>query len=115
VLEGVFDVREGRLLVDELAELTAQAIEAIFGGQLDNHLSELAYHYSRSGNVPKAVEYLQRVGELAMKRSANAAEAIAQLTAALDLLKSLPDSLARDQRETSLRLALRALLLYEDE
>ena len=25
---------------------TAQAIETLFGGQLENHLSELAYHYS---------------------------------------------------------------------
>jgi class 3 adenylate cyclase len=97
-----------------LHERTAQAIEALFG-ELDNHLGELAHHYSRSGNVPKAVEYLQRAGELAMRRSGNAAEAISHLMAALDLLKSLPASPARDQRETNLRLALRALLLYEDE
>jgi predicted ATPase len=72
---------------------------------LENHLSELAHHYSRSANAPKGVEYLQRASEQAMERSANA-EAIAQLTAALDLLKGLPDGPARARRETSFQLAL---------
>jgi hypothetical protein len=84
---------------------TAQAIEALFGSQLENHLSELAHHYSRSGNAPKAVEYLQRAGEQAIERLANA-EAIAQLTAALDLLKGLPDAPARARREIGLQLSL---------
>jgi predicted ATPase len=93
----------------QLHERAAQAIEALFGSQLENHLSELAHHYSRSSNAPKAVEYLQRASEQAIERSANA-EAIAQLTAALDLLKALPDGPARARREVSFQLALGGVL-----
>jgi predicted ATPase len=89
----------------QLHERAAQAIEALFGDQLENHLTELAHHYSRSGNTPKAVEYLQRASDQAIERSANA-EAIAQLNTALDLLKALPDGPARARRETSFQLAL---------
>src|SRR5216683_3211805 len=94
----------------QLHERAAQAIETLFGGQLENHLSELAHHYSRSSNAAKAVEYLQRSSEQAIERSANA-EAIAQLTAALDLLKALPDGPARARRETSFQLALGGVLM----
>ena len=93
----------------QLHERAAQAIEALYGSQLENHLSELAHHYSRSANAPKAVEYLQRASEQAMERSANA-EAIAQLTVALDLLKALPDGPARARRETGLQLLLGGVL-----
>jgi len=89
----------------QLHERAAQAIEALFGSQSENHLSELAHHYSRSSNAPKALEYLQRASEQAMERSANA-EAIAQLTAALDLLKGLPDGPGRARREIGLQLLL---------
>jgi len=98
-----------------LHERAGQALESMFAEQLDDYLGELAHHYARSNNVAKAVEYLQRAGELAMKRSGNSAEAMAQLSAALDLVKSLPQSPARDQREAGLRMTLRALLLYEDD
>jgi predicted ATPase len=89
----------------QLHERAAQAIETLFGSQLESHLNELAHHYSRSSNAPKAVEYLQRASEQAIERSANA-EAIAQLTIALDLLKAQPDGPARARRETSFQLAL---------
>jgi predicted ATPase len=94
----------------QLHERAAQAIEALFGSQLESHLSELAHHYSRSGNAPKALEYLQRASEQAIERSANT-EAIAQLTAALDLLKALPEGSARARRETSFQLALGGVLM----
>ena len=42
-------------------------------------------------------------------------DAVAQLSAALDLVKSMPPSSERDQRETNLRMMLRALLLYEGD
>src|SRR5712692_236269 len=93
----------------QLHERAAQAIEALFGSQLENHLSELAHHYSRSSNAPKAVEYLQRASEQAIERSANA-EAMAQLKMALDLLKGLPDGPARARREISFQLALGGVL-----
>jgi predicted ATPase len=43
-------------------ERTAQAIEALVGERLAEHYSQLAHHYSRSGNTEKAVAYLQRGG-----------------------------------------------------
>jgi class 3 adenylate cyclase/predicted ATPase len=89
----------------QLHERTAQAIGKLFDSELETHLSDLAHHYSRSGNAAKAVEYLQRAGEQAIERSANA-EAITQFSAALDLLKTLPEGTERAQRETGLQLLL---------
>jgi class 3 adenylate cyclase len=98
-----------------LHERAGQALESICADHLEDYLGELAHHYARSNNVAKAVEYLQRAGELAMKRSGSAAEAITQLSAALDLVKSMSPGPERNQRETNLRMTLRALLLYEDD
>ena len=55
-----------------LHERTAQAIEHLYQENLDEHYSDLAYHYSRSGNTQKAVEYLGLAGKQAVQRSANA-------------------------------------------
>jgi predicted ATPase/class 3 adenylate cyclase len=88
-----------------LHERAGQALESIFAGQLDDHLSQLAHHYSHSDNVSKAVEYLGRAGQQALQRSAHA-EAIRSLNAAIDLLQKLPDSPERTQRELLLQLAL---------
>ena len=38
-----------------LHERTAQAIEALYRANLEEHYSELAHHYSRSGNTEKAM------------------------------------------------------------
>jgi class 3 adenylate cyclase/predicted ATPase len=88
-----------------LHEQTAQAIETLYREQLDEHYSDLAYHYTRSGNTQKAVEYLGLAGQQAVQRSANA-EAITHLTTALELLQTLPETRERAQRELTLQLAL---------
>ncbi len=88
-----------------LHERTAQAIEALFPDRLKEYCSELAHHYSQSGNVPKAVYYLQLAGEQALQRSAQL-EAIRHLSTALDLLKSLADNPERQRKELSLLLTL---------
>jgi len=36
---------------------TAQAIEGLYGDRLEEHYSDLAHHYSRSGSVEKAVDF----------------------------------------------------------
>src|SRR5262249_22222561 len=41
-----------------LHERAAQAIEALFVDSIDEHLLDLAYHYSRSGNDARAIDYL---------------------------------------------------------
>ncbi len=43
-----------------LHKQTAQAIERLFHDRLEEHYSELAHHYSSSGNKEKAVTYLLR-------------------------------------------------------
>jgi predicted ATPase len=88
-----------------LHERTGQAIEALFPSRLAEHYGALAHHYSRSGNVGKAVEYLQRAGQQAAQRWAYA-EAISHVTTALELLETLPDPVERAQKELALQLTL---------
>jgi len=88
-----------------LHEKTAQAIERLLHERLEEHYDELAHHYSRSGNTEKAIEYLQKAGQQAVRRSANA-EAISRFTLALELLKPQPDTLERAQKELALCVAL---------
>ena len=102
------EVAYNSLLIERrklLHERAGQALESMFADQLDDHLGQLAHHYSRSDNVSKAVEYLGRAGQQALQRSAHA-EAIGGLTAAIDLLQRLPDGPEHVQRELRLQLAL---------
>jgi hypothetical protein len=43
-----------------------RAIEALFSDTINDHLDDLAHHYSRAGNADKASEYLGRAAELAL-------------------------------------------------
>jgi predicted ATPase len=93
-----------------LHERTAQAIEALFPTRIADYCSELAHHYRLSGNVPKAVEYLQRTGNQALQHSAQL-DAIRHLDTALELLKHLPDTPARTHQELTLLLSLGPALM----
>lgn len=93
-----------------LHERTAQALEALCHDRLEEHASELAHHYRQSGNTVKAVEYLQLAGRQAIQRSAYA-EATDQLTTALALLASLPDTPERRQQELALQMTLGPALM----
>jgi len=88
-----------------LHEQTAQAIETLFHDRLGEHYSELARHYDRSGNTEKAIFYSQKAGQQAAQNSAHM-EAVSHFTKALDVLKSLPETPERVQRELPLQLAL---------
>src|SRR3989442_1521952 len=88
-----------------LHERTAQAIEDLYRDRLEDHYSELAHHYNRSGNARKAVEYLGLAGQQAVQRSAYT-EAISHLSTALELLQTLPDTPERAQQELSLHITL---------
>src|SRR5947207_2751143 len=81
------EVAYNALLVErrkQLHERAGQALESMFAEQLDDHLDELAHHFRRSDNVSKAVEYLGRAGQQALRRSAHA-DAMGSLTEAIDL------------------------------
>jgi len=102
------EVAYNSLLIERrkaLHERTAQALEALFHHQLEDHYSELAHHYSHSVNTGKAAAYLRLAGQQATQRSAYA-EAITQLTAALELLKTLPDTPACTRDELALQIML---------
>ena len=69
------EVAYNSLLIErrkQLHERAGQALESMFAGQLDDHLTQLAHHYSHSDNIDKAIEYLGRAGQQAMQRSAHA-------------------------------------------
>ena len=107
------EVAYNSLLIERrklLHERAGEALESIFAGQLEDHLDELAHHYSRSDNVAKAVEYLGRAGRQAIPRSAHT-EAIELLTSALELLQRLPARPERGQLELELLTALGPVLM----
>ncbi len=107
------EVAYNSLLIErrkQLHERAGQALEAIFADRLDDPLSQLAYHYSHSDNLDKAIEYLGRAAQQAIQRSASA-DAIGSLTAAIDLLQRLPDSPERRRRELPLQLTLGVTLI----
>ena len=81
-----------------LHECTGEAIEALFKDRIDDHLAELAHHYSRSANTRKAVEYLFRAGSQAAARFAYS-EAVSRLSSALEFLKQLTDDAERAPTE----------------
>ena len=94
----------------KLHERTGRAIEALFHHQLKDHCSELAHHYSLSGNLPKAVEYLQCAGRQAVDRSAHL-DAVRHLSTALEFLNGLAETPERAQLELSLRIILGQALI----
>jgi class 3 adenylate cyclase/tetratricopeptide (TPR) repeat protein len=89
----------------QIHERAAQAIEALYEANLPDHYANLARHYVHSGNVPKAVNYLHRAGQQALSRSAYQ-EANAQLTPALELLRTQVENAERDRTEIALVLDL---------
>src|SRR6202040_368906 len=93
-----------------LHERTANALESLLADHLEDHVDEMAHHYSNSADLDKALEYLHRAGERAVRRSTNA-EAIAYFTRALELLTGRPDTRERAERELALQIALGAPLM----
>ncbi len=93
-----------------LYERAGQALEALFASQLDDHLDELARHYSRSANLEKAAQYLRLAGQQARSRSAFT-QAITQLKEALQILRKLPADHRTLNQELVTQLALAATLI----
>jgi class 3 adenylate cyclase/tetratricopeptide (TPR) repeat protein len=88
-----------------LHERAASAIESFYEDRLDDHVEELAHHYSRSENAGKALDYLLKAGENAAQRSASR-EALERFEAGLKLLAAMPASPARDRQELATRVAI---------
>jgi class 3 adenylate cyclase/tetratricopeptide (TPR) repeat protein len=87
-----------------LHQRTAKAIEAIYSDYLDDHLDDLAYHYSRSDDVTKAVRYLYLAARQAAMRAAHL-QALAYLNSGLELLQRVPEGPARGKQELEFLIA----------
>jgi len=83
----------------------AEREEQAYGSRAREIAAELAMHFERGRDYLRAIRYLQQVAENATRRSAHV-EAITHLTAALELLKTLPDTPERTQQELTLQIAL---------
>jgi class 3 adenylate cyclase/tetratricopeptide (TPR) repeat protein len=78
---------------------------------IDQSPPELLAHHFAEAQLPEiAIDYWQKAGEQAVRRSANS-EAVNQLEAGLELLRKLSPSTARDSKELSLQVALGAPLI----
>jgi DNA-binding winged helix-turn-helix (wHTH) protein/predicted ATPase len=86
-----------------------ERLEAAFGGRVGEIASELALHFEAGRDADRAARYLEQAAATAMRRSA-AAEAVALLTRAIDVLTTLPDTIERQRRELSMHSALGAAL-----
>jgi class 3 adenylate cyclase len=101
------EVAHNSILADRrktLHERTGQAIEGLYADHLDDHLDSLAYHYSRSANVGKAVNYLYLAARQSVMRTADL-QALSYLNLGLELLRTLPDSPERARQELAFQIA----------
>jgi class 3 adenylate cyclase/tetratricopeptide (TPR) repeat protein len=94
----------------QLHERIGAALERLYANSLDDHLNTLAHHYGSSGNAVKALEYHERAGLQAIRRSSYS-DAARNLNAALELVLRLPDTSDRDRREFGLQTSLGQVLM----
>jgi predicted ATPase len=83
----------------------AEVLEREFPARIETEPELLAHHYTQAGLVSEAVDYWRRAGQRSMARSATA-EAIAQLSKGLELVRELNESPARQRQELALQVAL---------
>ena len=88
----------------------AQVLEAQFPETAEAQPELLAHHYTEAGLSEAALPYWQRAGQRAMEHSANI-EASSHFTAALVLLKTLPETPERTTQELTLHIALAVPLI----
>jgi class 3 adenylate cyclase/predicted ATPase len=89
----------------ELHARVAAALEEHFRDLVERQPELLAHHLTAAGNTERAVDQWVKAGRHAAARLAYL-EAIAHLERGLGLLRSLPESPARNSREIELQLAL---------
>jgi predicted ATPase len=82
-----------------------QILEDLYGERKEEISVQLARHFQEAGIVDKAIEYLHKAGNKAVRLSAGE-EAIAHYKKALELLQALPETPQRAEQELTLQLAL---------
>jgi class 3 adenylate cyclase/tetratricopeptide (TPR) repeat protein len=75
----------------EIHEKIGRAIEQLYAERLEEYYELLAYHYVRSDNTAKALEYLDHANRKAVKACA-AEDAKAYFDKAMELLDTLPET-----------------------
>ena len=78
-----------------------EAIEVLYPDRLEEHYELLAYHYGRSANTDKAVEYLDLANQKAARLNAME-EAKTYFDEAMELLDTMPETEVNQQRRISL-------------
>ena len=109
----VQDAAYGTLLRTKRIELharIARVLDQQFLEIKENNPEVLARHYTEGGLAPQAIDYWQRAGNRAAKRSANQ-EAVAHFRRGRELLDTLPDKAAFAEQELQLLIALRPALM----
>ena len=84
-------------------------LEAGYGAQARERAAELAMHFERGRDAPRAVRFLQQAADEALRRSAHR-EAIRHCHTGIALLKPLPQTPAHTQQALALHIALGAAL-----
>jgi class 3 adenylate cyclase/tetratricopeptide (TPR) repeat protein len=85
----------------DIHEEIGKAIEALYQDRLEEHYELLAYHYGRSANTEKALDYLDMANQKAIKVHA-VEEAKAYFDEAMKLLDTLPETEENKQKRISL-------------
>ena len=109
----VQDAAYGTLLRAKRVELharIARVLDQQFPDTKENNPEVIARHYTEAGLAPEAIDYWQRAGNRAAKRSANQ-EAVAHFRRAKQLLETLPDRAAFAEQELQLLIALGPALM----
>ena len=94
----------------EIHRLVGIRLESAYGSRAAEVAAELAMHFDRAHDVPRAITYLHHAARTDQVRSAHR-EAKTHLSRALELLESQPESVERDEREVALRIGLGAVLI----
>jgi class 3 adenylate cyclase/tetratricopeptide (TPR) repeat protein len=107
------EVAYGSLLKDRRRALHGQivdAVTAVYGDRLPEHVERLAHHARQSERWTQAVDYCWQAGRKAMARSANR-EAVTYFDQALSALASHPDGTRGLDKAFDIRLDLRSALI----
>ncbi len=94
----------------QLHQQVARVLEEQVSQTVETQPELVAHHYTEAGLAAQAIPYWQRAGQRAIERSAHV-EAISHLRKGLELLKALPDTPERIQKELLLQIALGPALI----
>ncbi len=90
----------------EIHEKIGRAIESLYPQRLEEFCEMLAYHYSKSGNLAKAYQYLKGSAEKAVRNDA-VVEAVRFYREAMEVLSQLPPTDENKREQIDLVLSMR--------